>query len=85
MKVTDYLTDRQWEKVFTHPDMVLQFAHYLRDRWHQRGEPDVAVYAHVQASLNRRKTQPFIDAKVDLSKVEWQPLQASVWVLPMEE
>ncbi len=85
VKPSDYLTDRQLEKLFTHPDMVLQFAHYLRDLWHRRGVPEVAVHATVRASLNGRKTQPFIDAKVDLAKVEWQPFQTSAWVLPMEE
>ncbi len=83
--VTDYLTDRQREKIFTHPDMVLQFAHYLRDLWHRRGVPDVAVHANVRASLNRRKTQPFIDAEVDLAQVIWEPFKASPWIMPMEE
>jgi vitamin K-dependent gamma-carboxylase len=84
VQVSDYLTDRQREKVFTHPDMVLQFAHYLRDLWHRKGIPDVAVYAHVRASLNGRETQPFIDAEVDLAKVEWQPFQPADWVFPLE-
>ena len=84
MDVDDYLTDRQREKVFSHPDMVLQFAHYLRDLSHRRGVPEVAVYANVRASLNGRKTQPFIDAKVDLAKVEWEPFKPSPWIMPME-
>ncbi len=84
VKVTDYLTDRQCEKIFTHPDMVLQFAHYLRDLWHRRGVEEVAVFAHVRASLNNRKSQPFIDSEVDLAKVKWEPLQAASWIVPME-
>ncbi|MCF8245618.1 MAG: HTTM domain-containing protein [Saprospiraceae bacterium] len=85
VSVSDYLTDRQREKIFSHPDMVLQFAHYLRDLWHRRGVPDVAVHAIVRATLNGRKTQPYIDAKVDLAKVEWEAFEASPWILPMEE
>ncbi len=83
--VEDYLTDRQREKIFTHPDMVLQFAHYLRDLWHRRGVPEVAVHASVRASLNGRKTQPYIDAEVDLAKVEWTPFKASPWIMPLEK
>ncbi|MBI1226413.1 MAG: hypothetical protein GC192_14365 [Bacteroidetes bacterium] len=85
INVDDYLTDRQREKIFTHPDMVLQFAHYLRDLWHRRGVPDVAVFANVRASLNGRKTQPFIDAKVDLAKVDWDMFKHSTWIMPMED
>lgn len=84
ISVDDYLTDRQQEKIFTHPDMVLQFAHYLRDLWIRRGVPEVAVNASVRASLNSRKTQPFIDANVDLSKVEWQPFGVAEWIMPLE-
>ncbi len=84
VKVTDYLTDRQREKIFSHPDMVLQFAHYLRDLWHRRGVEQVAVFAHVRASLNNRQSQPYIDAEIDLAQVKWEPFRPSDWVLPME-
>jgi hypothetical protein len=85
VKVTDYLTDRQREKLFTHPDMVLQFAHYLRDLWHRRGVEEVAVFAHVRANLNGSKTQPFIDAAVDLARVDWTPLKTSSWIIALEK
>ncbi|MCC6726459.1 MAG: HTTM domain-containing protein [Saprospiraceae bacterium] len=84
VKVADYLTSRQQEKIFTHPDMVLQFAHYLRDLWHRRGVAEVAVYGSIRASLNGGHSQPFIDAEVDLAKVEWEPFRASDWVITME-
>jgi hypothetical protein len=84
VRVVDYLTERQGEKIFTHPDMVLQFAHFLRDEWRKRGE-EVAVFATVRASLNGRQLQSYIDASVDLAKVRWEPLATSDWVLPMKE
>lgn len=82
---SDYLTDRQFEKVFTHPDMVLQFAHYLRDLWHRRGVPNVAVHASIRGSLNGRKTQSFIDGDIDLAKEKWQPFKSTTWVFPLEK
>jgi vitamin K-dependent gamma-carboxylase len=85
ISVDDYLTDRQQEKIFTHPDMVLQFAHYLRDLWHRRGVTNVEVHASVRASLNGRNTQPYIDANVDLAKVKWEPFRSATWILPLEE
>lgn len=85
VNVNDYLTDRQREKIFTHPDMVLQFAHYLRDLWHRRGVAEVAVYAPVRASLNGRKTQPFIDSTIDLAAIAWDPFRSSGWIMPLED
>ncbi|MBI5917348.1 MAG: HTTM domain-containing protein [Bacteroidetes bacterium] len=84
VKPSEYLTDRQCEKVFTHPDLLLQFAHYLRDLSKRRGEPEVEVFAVVRASLNGRHTQPFVDATVDLAKEEWSFFKKSRWIVPLE-
>lgn len=81
IKPTDYLTDRQAEKLFAHPDMVLQFAHYLRDLWALQGKPGVEVHASVRASLNNRKSRPLINSEVDLAKIRWDPWRESGWVL----
>lgn len=79
----DYLTDRQYEKLFTHPDLVLQFAHYLSGLWARRGEPAVEVYASVRASLNGRPSQPLINAEVDLAKETWDCFHKSTWVVDL--
>ncbi len=80
----EYLTDRQVEKLFTHPDMILQFAHYAHDLWSRRGVTDAEVYATIRVSLNGRRTQLFVDPEVDLAKQEWHFLKETAWVLPPE-
>lgn len=77
----DSLTARQYRKMATHPDMILQYAHHLRDQYATRGQ-DVAVYAYFRVRLNGRKRQRYIDQKVDLSQVEWTWWGDKDWVLP---
>lgn len=76
----DSLEARQYRKLTTHPDMILQYAHHLRDAAAARGE-DVAVYGRFRARLNGRKYQQFIDPDVDLSQIEWTWWGAKAWVL----
>ena len=80
-----YLTRRQLRKMATHPDMILQFAHYLERQWQQtRGITDVQVYAHAFVSLNGRPVARLIDQTVDLSEVP-RSLAPAPWILPLTE
>lgn len=85
IRPAEYLTDRQDEKIYTHPDMILQFAHHLRDLWKKKGVAEPEVYASIRVSLNARPTQPYVDSKVNLAKEKWRPLRESDWVMPFEE
>jgi vitamin K-dependent gamma-carboxylase len=78
----DYLNSRQERKMSTRPDMILQFAHWLRDNYREQGMTNVEVYALVTASLNGRKSQDLINPTVDLAKEEWSILPAS-WIVPL--
>lgn len=77
------LSRRQYRKMATRPDMILQFAHYLRDTWAvQQGIADAQVYAEVYARLNGRKPALLIDPNRDLASVE-RNLLAADWILPL--
>ncbi|MFV2058418.1 MAG: HTTM domain-containing protein [Thiohalomonadales bacterium] len=79
----DLLTRRQARKMPTRPDMILQFAHYLRDDWAvKQGINQPIVNANVFASLNGRAPARLIDASVDLAKVERNLVHAD-WILPL--
>ncbi len=80
-----YLTDKQVRKMFTHPDMILQFAHLLRDDYAAKGVEAPEVYAEIRARLNGRNYQTYIDPEVDLAKIEWSPWQVSEWIVPLEK
>ena len=69
--------------MLTHPDMILQFAHFLRDEYQKKGWEEVAVYAKIRAGLNGRKYQTYIDPDVDLAKEEWSFFEESDWIVPL--
>lgn len=75
------LTFKQERMMATQPDMVLQYAHHLRDGYraiHGR-VPEVRVMCRVM--LNGRASAPLIDPDVDLAQqpAGWRP---KPWILP---
>ena len=80
----DYLSKKQKPKLYTHPDMILQFAHYLRDKWKTEKGIDVEVYANIKTKLNWRPYQPYIDPTVDLATIEWSFFKEADWIMPLE-
>ena len=80
----DHLESRQLAKMATHPDMILQFCHYLAELKRREGYENVEVRAQVMASLNGRKPQMLIDPAADLAKEELSVLPAR-WILPLTE
>ncbi len=82
----DYLSDRQYRKVYTHPDMILQFAHHIRDEYQEKWQTDsVAVYAKIRCKLNHRHYQNYTVDTIDLAREEWSFLKESEWIVPLEE
>jgi hypothetical protein len=77
----EYLNSKQRRKLFTHPDMILQFAHFLRDKYREVGK-EVEVYANIRVRLNFRQYSDYIDPEVDLAAVEWSFFYPSGWILP---
>jgi hypothetical protein len=76
-----HLSRKQTRKLFTHPDMILQFAHYLRDQKLAEGIEEVEIYADIQTRLNGGPYEQYIDPAVDLAKEEWSQLHESTWIL----
>ncbi len=67
----DYLTPQQAKQMSTQPDMILAFAHVVRDDFARRGISGVRVYASTsEVSLNGRAPAPLVDPRVDLAAVE---------------
>jgi hypothetical protein len=80
----DRLSPIQHRMMSTQPDMILSFAHHLRDEWKANGTPDVAVYADAWASLNGRRRQRLIDPAVDLAREE-EGWANKTWIVPLED
>jgi len=80
-----YLSRRQYRKMSTRPDMILQFAHYLEERWRVDYRiPHVEVYATVLSSLNYRQPALLIDPTRNLVQVT-RSLRAADWILPLPD
>ena len=80
----DYLSSRQQRKMPTRPGMILQFGHYLGQKWRDKGYDNIEVYANAEACLNSRPYQTLIDPNVDLMKVS-RFLKPATWVLPLDD
>lgn len=87
-----YLTPQQEKMMATQPDMILQFAHYLRDTYkdsiweedHQTihiKDPIITVNSFV--SLFNQGSRPFIDPSINLA-VQKRGWQHKNWILAYE-
>lgn len=65
----------------TQPDLLLQFAHAVRDRERARGR-DVEVRLDVFVAMNGRRSQRLVDPDVDLAR-EADGLGTKGWILPL--
>jgi hypothetical protein len=79
-ETADDLTDLQRRMMATQADLILAYAHHLRDRHAAHGEP-VHVYADAFVSTNGRPRRRWIDPHVDLA-AESHSLFGFDWVLP---
>ncbi len=78
----DFLTPIQEKMMATQPDMILQYAHFLRDHYAAEGIENPEVKAKVYVTLNGRPSQLFIDPDVNLAaeKSSWKRKN---WILPL--
>lgn len=77
----EYLTGKQQGAVGTKPDMIWQFARFLKKKYAEDGK-DVAVYVRSKVSVNGRPVQTLIDERVDLAAEKWDPFKHHDWILP---
>ncbi|WP_421828778.1 HTTM domain-containing protein [Larkinella sp.] len=77
----EYLTPLQEKMMATQPDMLVQFAQYLRDQYARQGFQNPKVFADTYVSLNGRLGQPYIDPTVNLAQ-ETDSFRPKKWILP---
>jgi hypothetical protein len=89
-----YLTPQQEKMMATQPDMILQFAHHLRDTYKdtiimenngaQIRISDPKITAEIYVSLFNKGSRLFINSDVNLSKIK-RGFHAKDWVLKNED
>ncbi|MDG2343141.1 MAG: HTTM domain-containing protein [Flavobacteriales bacterium] len=90
----DYLTPQQEKMMTTQPDMILQYAHFLRDEFtdslivESNGEKiqldRPKITADVKVSLFNKGSKVFVDPNVNLSKID-RGFKHKDWILNYED
>jgi len=75
----------QQAAVYRHPDMTLDFVHFLADTYRQRGIRDIEIYVHCHVALNGRRPQPIIDSAIDLAAAPRTFFGPTPWVTDLIE
>lgn len=85
LRQAGFLNAAQIQAMSADPDMILDFAHFLRDLLRQKGLEDVEIRATALASLNGREPQYLVNADVDLAAQPRHWLKPYWWITPLGE
>lgn len=81
VRPSTYLTRDQTFEMADHPDMIWQFAQFLKEEYQQKGIPDPQVYAQSMVSLNGHPNSPLVNPETDLAAIPYT-WGAKPWVMP---
>ncbi len=81
---SDYLTPMQEKMMATQPDMLIDYAHFLKKEFLKKGirQPEIVVESYV--TLNGKASRLIVDKTTDLS-LEEDNFKPKKWVLPFKE
>jgi hypothetical protein len=78
----EFLTSYQERMVETQPDMILQYAHILKQQYLAKGFSDPRVTVESYVSLNGTGSRLYIDSSVNLADEKESWFAAKKWILP---
>ena len=81
INLNDYLTKKQTRLASTKPDVIWQFAQYLKQDFKSKGQ-DISVFVDCMVSVNGKPHKRLIDPNMDIANVKWEPFKHSNWLLP---
>lgn len=79
VNLQEYLTPNQRSSMTGQPDMIWQFAQYLKMKFAQEGK-EIQVYADAKVSLNGHIHRRLIEPDVDLVAVPWERWRHAKWI-----
>lgn len=79
IKLRDHLTTSQIQSMAGQPDMIWQFAQFLKKEIFE--DEDVSLYADALVSLNGHPRKNLVDPDVDLTSIKWDRFKHSDWIL----
>jgi len=80
----DFLTPMQEKMMSTQPDMMIQYAHFLKTHYEQKGFHNTEIVAEAYVTLNGRPSRLMVDKNTDLSILTDSYKQKN-WILPFSE
>ena len=80
---SQHLTPFQLKQMSFQPDFILEFAHYLGEKYSTENNK-VEVYADSFVALNGRPSKRFIDPDINLIN-EQESFKDKTWILPLED
>jgi hypothetical protein len=80
----EFLTTLQEKMMSTQPDMILQYAHILRDYYSERKFENPEVYVDSYVTLNGRLGKPLVLPETNLS-VQKESLKHKNWITPFHD
>lgn len=84
IKNSDFLTQFQEKQMSFQPDFIVQYAHFLKEFYQQKGIASPEVHVQSFVALNGRLSQPFIDPNIDLAK-QHDTFAPKTWILPFND
>jgi hypothetical protein len=78
---SQHLTPFQLKQMSFQPDFILEFAHYLGEKYSTENNK-VEVYADSFVALNGRPSKRFIDPDINLIN-EQESFKDKTWILPL--
>jgi Vitamin K-dependent gamma-carboxylase len=82
---SEFLTPYQERMMETQPDMMLQYAHILKEFYSGKGIRNPVVTAESYVGLNGRGSRLFIDSSVNLAAQRETLFGHKTWILPKTE
>jgi hypothetical protein len=78
---SEFLNAHQEKQMAMQPDMIMQYAHFLKKHYEQLGVANPSVRAEVYVTLNAKPSELLIDPNIDLTTLRdsWKP---KTWILP---
>jgi hypothetical protein len=80
----EFLNPTQEKQMSFQPDMILEFAHFLKKHYEAKGVHNPEVRAEVYATMNGRLGKLLIDPHVNLAEIN-EGFRNKDWVLPFHE
>ncbi|WP_158447913.1 HTTM domain-containing protein [Aquimarina longa] len=66
---SQYLSIIQEKQMSFQPDMIWQFAHFLKEEYQEQGATNLSIYVDTKVALNGRASQTFLDPNIDILRI----------------